>query len=77
MNAFIPQDPNAVVLLDTQGNVIASANNIDPEFRFTVVRDRNEFKDLAANKPFDTTRPVQPQQTLSSAASKARYAVKG
>lgn len=77
MNAFIPQDPNAVVLLDPQGNVIASANNIDPEFRFTVTRDRTEFENLAANKPFDTTRPVQPHQTLSSAASKARYAAKG
>ena len=74
MNAFIPQDPNAVILLDPQGKVIASANNIDPEFRFKVVRDRAEFEAEAANKPFDTTRPVQEHQTLSSAASKARYA---
>lgn len=76
MNTFIPQDPNAVILVDPQGNIIAEANNIAPDFRLTVTRDRGDFEREAANKPFDTTREEQPQMTLSSAASKARYAVK-
>jgi len=74
MNAFIPNNPNSVILLDPQGNQIAEANNIAPDFQVKVVRDRGEFEREAANKPFDTTRPVQEQQTLSSAASKARNA---
>lgn len=76
MNAFIPNNPNSVVLLDPQGNQIAEANNIAPDFQVKIVCDRAEFEAEAANKPFDSTRPVQPQQTLSSAASKARYAAK-
>ena len=75
MNTFIPQDPNAVILVDPQGNVIAKANNIAPDFRLIVTRDRGEFELAAGNKPFDTTREEQPQMTLSSKASKARYAV--
>jgi len=76
MNTFIPQDPNAVILLDPQGNVIARANNIAPDFRIIVTRDRGEFELEAANKPFDTTKGELVQETLSSATSKARYAAK-
>lgn len=75
MNTFIPEDPNAVILVDPQGNVIAKANNIAPDFRFTITRDRSEFEKLASNKSFDSTREEQPQMTLSSKASKARYAL--
>jgi hypothetical protein len=71
MNAFIPQVPNAVVLLDPQNNVIATANNVDKDFRLVITRDRGEYETLAANKPFDNTRPEQPQQVLSQKASHA------
>src|ERR1035437_4953311 len=74
MNIFIPSAPNAVVLMDPHNNVIATANNIDRDFRLVITRDRGEYETLAANKPFDSSRPQSEQQTLSSAASKARYA---
>jgi hypothetical protein len=77
MNAFIPNNPNTVILLDTKGNVLERADNIAPDFQVKVVRDRTEFNTEAANKPFRTDRPLPEQQTLSSAASKARYATKG
>ncbi len=73
MNAFVPNNPNAVALLGTKGEILAVAQNVAPDFQLKLVTDRAEFEAEAANKPFDTTRPVQEQQTLSSAASKARY----
>lgn len=74
MNAFVPNNPNAVALVGAKGEILEVAQNIDPEFQIKLVTDRTAFDLEAANKPFNTARPVAPQQTLSSAASKARYA---
>jgi hypothetical protein len=67
-------NPRAVVLVDPQGKPIATATNVAPDLEIIITNDRGEFENEAAGMPFDTTRPPTPQQTLSSAASKARYA---
>jgi hypothetical protein len=63
----LPENPNAVALVNPQGQVIATASNIAPDFKLTLVTDRAAFEAEACNKPFDTTRPQQPQQPLNSA----------
>ena len=72
----LPSNPNAVALVGTKGEVLAVAQNIAPDFKLKLVTDRADFEAEAANKHFDDTRPPQPEQVHSSAASKARYAVK-
>lgn len=67
-------NPKAVILEDPQGKCIATASNVAPDLEILVTRDRAVYEQEAANKPFDTTRPPQPEQVHSSAASKARYA---
>lgn len=74
MNTFIPNNPNAVALLGTKGELLEVAQNIAPDFELKLVTDRGEFEAEAANKPFDTSRPHEERQVLSSAANKARYA---
>lgn len=69
----IPSNPNAVALVDYQGNVIALASNIAPDFVLTTVTRRSAFIMAAANKPFDSTRKQPEEQVMSSAASHARY----
>lgn len=73
----LPTNPNAVALVGTKGEILEVASNIAPDFQLKLVTTRSEFRDEACNKPFDSTRPAQEPQTLSSAASKARYATKG
>jgi hypothetical protein len=78
MNSFIPENPTVVLQVSKDGTaVIRSANNIDRGINIVLVPDKDAFDDKALNQPFNSTIPAQPQQTLSSAASKARYAVKG
>ena len=72
----LPTNPNAVILVDTENKIVATASNISEDFIVKVVTERSAFVAEAANKPFDSTRPPQPVQVLSSAASKARYAAK-
>ena len=69
----LPVGPNAVALVNGQYEVIAVASNISQDFTVKIVTNAASFKAEAANKTFDTTRPVQPVQTLSSAASAARH----
>ena len=73
MNTFVPNNPNAVALLGTKGELLEVAQNIAPDFELKLVTDRGEFEAEAANKPFDTSRPHEERQVLSSAASKDRY----
>ena len=67
-------NPRAVVLVDVDGKVAQVATNIDPELAVEVVRTRGEFNDKAEGMTFNSLNPLPPQQTLSSAASKASYA---
>lgn len=67
-------NPRAVILVDERNRPCAIASNVAPDLEIVVTNDRSQFEDEAANKPFDSTRPPQPQQTLSSAASAARHA---
>jgi hypothetical protein len=54
----LPQNPNAVALLGTKGEILEIASNIGPDFQLKLVKTRSEFNDEAANKPFDTSRPL-------------------
>jgi len=69
----LPVGPNAVVRIGDNDEIINTASNISSDFTVLVVRSEAEFKTEAANKTFDSTRPVQPVQVLSSAASAARH----
>ena len=64
MNAFIPENPN-VVLMMVDGQVRATANNIDPNLKVTIVDNATAFERESAGVTFNSTRPVQPQQTLA------------
>ena len=76
MNAFIPNNPTVVLQMSKDGSaVIRSANNIDRDINIVLVDSQTGFIDAAANQPFNSTIPLD-QEVLSSAASKARYAVK-
>lgn len=66
-------NPSVVILMDEQHRPCAIASNIDPNVKVVVTNDRSVFTDESAGMPFDSSRPRQPQQTLSSAASKARH----
>jgi hypothetical protein len=61
----MPDKPTVALRLDQQGRVTAVASNISPDLEIVITRDANTFKDEAANKPFDTTRPPQPAQVLA------------
>jgi hypothetical protein len=76
MNIFVPNDPNAVILVGTSGEILEVAQNIAPDFQVKIVTTRAEFRREAGNKPFRTDRLPQPEQVHSLAASKERYAVK-
>lgn len=78
MNAFTPEKPVVVILLNKNrdGLIEATANNIGPELKVEVVTTMFDFNHASAGVPYNSTEPRQPQQTLSSAASKARYAPK-
>lgn len=69
-------NPSVVVLVDPSGKPIATATNVAPDLEVIITNDRGEYEQEAANKPFDTTRPVQEQQVLSSEASAKRHAKK-
>ena len=58
------------------GQVRAKANNIASDLNVIYVNSTSDFNEAAANQPFNSTSPLPPQETLSSAASKARYAAK-
>ena len=59
-------NPTAVVLTDNDGKVLATATNVAPDLNLIVTRDLAVFKAEAANKPFDTTRPVAPESAFTS-----------
>lgn len=69
----LPENPSVAILVDEQNRPCAIASNIDPDLKVVVTNDRSIFEDEAAGKPFDSSRPRQAPQTLSSAASKARH----
>ena len=76
MNSFIPEKPTVVLQVSKDGTaVIRSANNIDRDITIVLVPDKDTFDDKALNQPFNSTINLT-QPVLSSAASKARYAVK-
>ena len=58
-------NPNAVILLNPEGRIEAVASNVAPDLKVVITSDRATFADEAANKPFDTTRPVQPEQVMA------------
>ena len=67
MNAFIPENPKVVILLNKNANglVEAVANNIDPNLNVQVVTTVVDFNNASAGVTFDSTRPVQPTQVLA------------
>lgn len=58
-------NPNAVILVDTKGEVIAVASNISPDFKVKIVHERSEYVAEANTRPFDSTIPPQPEQPLN------------
>lgn len=66
-------NPRAVVLVDIDGKVAATATNIDPELVVEVVTNRSDFNTKAEGMTFNDTRPLPPQQPLNSAFRKGKY----
>jgi len=64
-NAFIPDQPELVILQDHRGATLATASNI-PNLNVVTVRKMGDFNKEASNKPFNSTAPVQVQQVLAS-----------
>lgn len=64
----LPCNPTVVILLNknADGLVEAVASNIDPDLNVKVVTTVVDFNNEACNKPFDSTRPRQPEQVLAS-----------
>lgn len=69
----LPENPKVVILVDEKSRPCEVASNIDPDMTAIVTNDRSIFESEAAGMPFDSSRPRQAPQTLSSAASKARH----
>ena len=69
-------NPNAVLLVDAENRILGLASNIASDLKILVTRDPAVYADEAANKPFDTDRPLPPDMVMSSKASKARYPAK-
>lgn len=47
-------DPNVTILIDGQGNIVASATNVAPDLRIKVVKTLSEFDEEAKGKSFVT-----------------------
>lgn len=55
------ENPNAVILMDTENKIVATASNISEDFTVKIVTERSAFVAEAANKPFNSTRLPQPE----------------
>lgn len=64
-NAFIPDQPELVILQDRNGTTLATASNI-PNLNVVIVRKMGEFNIAAAGKPFNSTAPLKQVQVLAS-----------
>lgn len=65
MNAFIPENPSVVILVDGQGSVQAVGNNIDPELFVNVTDNPAYFEEAIKGKPFDSRVPRATPQVLA------------
>lgn len=65
MNAFIPENPSVVLLVDGQGSVQAVGNNIDPNLSVNVTDNPAYFEEAIKGKPFDSRRPQAVPQVLA------------
>ena len=64
MNAFIPENPKVVQMI-VDGQVRATANNIDPNLQVVIVDNATSFERESAGVTFNSTRPLQQTQTLA------------
>ena len=64
-NAFIPEQPELVILQDRTGATLATASNI-PNLNVTTVRKMVDFEVAAKGKPFNSTAPLVQTQVLAS-----------
>lgn len=65
MNAFIPQTPRGVILVDKLGSVQAVANNISPDFSVNVTDNPAYFDEVIKGLPFDSRNPRPEPQVLA------------
>lgn len=65
MNAFIPENPRAVVMVNDDGDVVATSSNIGTDFRVEVVHTDASFNNLSLGLPFDSRRPAAVPQVLA------------
>ena len=52
MNVFVPEKPEVVVLVDSNGYPCRVASNIISGVKVTVTDNPHDFRDLTENKPF-------------------------
>jgi hypothetical protein len=70
-------NPTVVIQLDSNGqNIINFASNVAGDLKVVLAENLDDFNNKAAGRPFNTLRPPQPEQVMSMAGSKARYATK-
>ncbi len=65
MNAFIPEKPRVVLAVDTNGKLVRSFNNIDPQLSVEVVPLRT-LEQEAAGVPYDSANPRVQTQVLAA-----------
>ena len=64
-NAFIPDQPELVILQDRTGATLVTASNI-PNLNVVTVRTMAGFNAAAAGKPFNSAADVQVQKPFRS-----------
>lgn len=61
----LTENPTVVVRVSPDGKLVDVASNVSQDLKVVIVGSATAYADEAANKPFDTTRPVQPTQVLA------------
>ena len=65
MNSFIPENPRAVVLVNDDGEIAATASNLGYDLMVQVVYSKASFEFLSQGLLFDSRRDTFPPQVLA------------
>lgn len=59
-------NPTVVIQVNDEGDILNVASNVAPDLKVEMVFTDASFRELASNKPFDTTRPVVAEQVFAA-----------
>lgn len=49
---ILTQDPIVILLIDSEGKLLKTANNVSPELEIVVTQNPEQFVELSAGRPF-------------------------